>query len=201
MNQALARSEERSRVDRAHRPTLRLARPALTIHAGERKRFTTDPAHPSLIAPSIRSTGDVDQFRAWMSVSGDRFQAGLDPIPSVFLPERPWARGADFTLQELTPAELVDLERAARIYVFGHRDLVADFRAAIVRRYAPFKAALYRAERVEVQAGGELVVEGLPALMEVDELIVEDGGSVTMLTPFRLWTDHLRAGNTRKGGS
>lgn len=201
MNHALAPLVDSSWAGGAHLPTLQLARPALTIHAGERERLTTDPAHASLIAPSIRSTGDVDEFRAWMSVRGSRFQAGLDPLPSVFLPAHPWTRGADFAVEELTPAETLDLARAARIYVFGHRSLVAGFRDAIVRRYAPFRAASYRAERIDVHAGGELVVEGLPALLDIDELAVEDGGTVTLLTPFRLRTDHLRAGATREGGS
>lgn len=201
MNQALAQFADPSRAGDAQRARLRLVRPALTIHAGEREHLTADAAHASLIAPSIRSTDDIDEFRAWMSVSGDRVQAGLDPIPSAFLPERPWTRGADFTAEELTPAEAVDLERAAKVYVFGCRELVAGFRAAIIRRYAPFSAALYRAERIEVQAGGELVVDGLPALVEIDELIVEAGGTVTLMTPFRLRADHLRAGQAREGGS
>src|SRR4051794_17355920 len=136
MNRALAPRMDRPPAVIAQRPALRIARPALTIHAGERERLTTDPGHASLIAPSIRSTDDVDEFRAWMSVSGDRFQAGLDPIPAAFPPARPWARGTDFTAEDLTMAEAVDLERAARMYVFGHRPLVAGFRDAIVRRYA-----------------------------------------------------------------
>lgn len=160
----------------------------LVVPSGAAALITTDPDQPSLATGDIRFTGDVDEFRDWFAVPGDRFQAGLDPIPAEHLPERAWTKGSDFAPSDLTAAELEDLRRAATCYLFGHTPLVSAFRQAIEQYYAPFAAAFYQAGRIEVEAGASLTIRGYPAVVDIVELVVHEGGQLFITTPTRLTT-------------
>jgi hypothetical protein len=158
----------------------------IVVPAGTSAQITTAPGQQSLVAGDIRFTSDVDEFRDWFAVAGDRFQAGLDPIPPEHLPAGPWTRGSTFAPDELTVEELEALRRAASCYLFGRTALVSEYRDAIEQYYAPFGAAFYRAGRIEVERGASLSVRGYPAVVDIDELVVRQGGQVFIHTPARL---------------
>jgi hypothetical protein len=181
------------RPERVAPATLRIALPTIVVEAGQHAIITSQDDETSLLRPSIRWTENVDEFRDWMSVRGDGFQDGRAAIPHHHLPRSPWLRGATFEREELTLEELEDVKRAAAVYIFGRRQLVADFRTAIEREYAPFAAAFYRAQRIEIEPDAVLTVAGYPAVLELDELTIRRGGNLTLLTPFRLAARVLNA--------
>ena len=169
--------------------------------AGLRTRSLVVPAgEPVLlrgleeVAPLERllTTEDLDQFKAWVGVADELIAAGtfLAP-PAEQAPAGPCsARHLDPAL-EPGSAEWRDLELAALQYLFGDSRTVEGYAGAVARHLAPFAAALYAAERIEIPAGATLVLAGYPSVLVVKELVIHAGGALKLLCPARVLVESL----------
>lgn len=135
-------------------------------------------------------TDDVDEFKSWIGLADDLIRSGVSMPPAQF-PQGPYSDRLAGPLEGLTDAEWKDVQLATNYYLFGQSSLVAAYKPAIVRHYAPFEAALYAAERIEIMAGGALTITGYPAILIVKDLIIHEGGKIQAYAATRMTADNL----------
>jgi hypothetical protein len=94
----------------------------------------------------------------------------------------PW-NGRKASLGSMSPEERIALDKAYYAYIFGNSRLVSTYREVLQACFSPFEAGIYRASLVRIEAQGDLIVQGCAAILDFDELIIEDGGRFILNAP------------------
>lgn len=165
-------------------------RDTLVVRSGAALHLTTRAGLQSTIAPHLQQLDNLDTFKAWIGVQDERFECGAVPMPTD-LPSGPWTGGADFDVDGLSAQQRTDIGLAARCYLFGYSRLVATYRDAITRVYAPFTVAAYMIRHLTIEPGAELTVSGAPALLLFDQIDLYRGGRMVFHDPFSMCVRHL----------
>lgn len=138
----------------------------------------------------IVRTDDSLQFKSWIGISNSLIRSNQYLPPAEF--PQTAARRLEQAKDSLSYEELRDLQRAYNYYFFGNSDLVEDYSAALRIHYAPFEAALYGGELVEILPQASIEVRERPAILLFRELVIHDGGSLKLFTPCRVNAEVLR---------
>jgi len=140
----------------------------------------------SVAKPIELVTSDLALYAQW--VGSATVAAAHVEMP---LPERPWPGRAVETLADLTEAERIDVERARHALLFGDASAVEGYRAVVEKVHAPFRANVFALRSLYVAAGAQVVVTGLPAVLVVDRVTIEELGQLTLVTACRAWINRL----------
>ena len=154
----------------------------LVVPAGAHLELSTE--RPSALEPQLRVTPSLEQYKQWIGRQ-DRAEHDLGAAPAPLRTEL-----AD-DLQSLDADQLADLERAGQIYLFGDSRQVASYRRSLERLRGPFRAALYAARRVVIEVGARLSVSGDPAILLIEELVLQGSGQLVTTTPTHATFAHL----------
>lgn len=149
----------------------------LTVPTGTTAYLSSDPDLGSALAPRSLRTGSIDEFKSWMSLD-DESHARTPERMRWEPPAAPWSGREVSDAEALSDPEREQVERAYWAYVYGDSHLVKSYRQVLERCYAPFEAALYTASRVSVEPDASLIVTGAPAILLLEDLIIEAGGSL-----------------------
>ncbi|MCG8367929.1 MAG: hypothetical protein MJA27_31925 [Pseudanabaenales cyanobacterium] len=150
---------------------------SLLIGNNVQKNLSSDLEKHSSITPKIFITKNLDQYKSWIG----RDDTGVEDTPWV-LPTALWNDRKISVVNELTPEEVENVEKAGRVYIFGNSALVRSYREIIEFCNAPFEVAVYAARKVIIKPGGSLIVSGIPAILLFEELEIHSLGNLAIYT-------------------
>jgi hypothetical protein len=159
----------------------------VVVRSGE--TLVLDGSDTATLPVSRLVSSDLDQFKAWIGIPDTDIRSGTC-LPPRLLPG-PYTRELEDRKETLAPAQWENLLLATNYYLFGDSSRVVEFRAAVERHLAPFKASLYVLEYLVVQAGGSLVIAGDPTALVVNTFDLELGGHVKVFSPVRVLVETL----------
>ncbi|MDN3055401.1 hypothetical protein PH213_12800 [Streptomyces sp. SRF1] len=157
----------------------------LEVPADSAAYLTTD-SRATLAAGRLLVTGDLNQYKQWIGRPDDE----CADVP-LELPE-PWTAGTGRDCRDLTAAEQRALEIAGNAYLFGDSRRVTEYRPVLESYRAPFMASVYAARRVHILPGATLVVDGQPAILLFEDVVLHDGGRLITHTPTNAVFGRLR---------
>jgi len=166
------------------------AEPSQSIRVLEGQRLVLD-GKTGPIVPKLVSTNSLVEYTSWIGLP-DEEAPPLAELEKYWPLPRPCAN-PDARLADLDDAELTLLDRAAWHYVFGDSRRVESYRRLIETVSAPFCAAIYATGNVEIMAGAEMIVEGIPAILLFDNVRIHSTGRLVTYTPC-----NARFGNLEK---
>ena len=135
-----------------------------------------NPKQNALLAPVMLQTSDLAVFKSLVG------RPDHNPAKTHWdLPSRVWSGRKVASAAELSEIERQDIELAYHNYIYGDAGVVASYKSIIEQLHGQFEIAVYAAKRVTLGPGSVLEVSGAPALLLVDELII-NGGRLQFLT-------------------
>lgn len=164
-----------------------------TVKAGSQVILSTTLDSANSYLPCFRHTNQLEQFKAWIGMPDALFQEG-SLVFDRELPSEPWSSRHLTSATELTPREQEDLQKAGYAYLFGNSQLplVASYQSILEKLHAPFAVAVWAIEKIRVEAGSSLVVQGkLPAALILGELEIVAGGNIQLCAPTHLMVQKL----------
>lgn len=164
------------------RPAVECSTPLLEVGGGTKALLTTDPSGVSALEPRRIETDCIEEYKAWIGVDNETYRQGGASAHRWELPRRPWIGPSAGDPAELAVDELDDVQKALAAYLFADSAEVASYRRVLERLYAPFRAAIYAARAVRIEAGAQLTVVGLPAVLVFQQLDIVAGGQLRLMT-------------------
>jgi hypothetical protein len=138
--------------------------------------YLTTGERAAAMAARVLVTDDLDRYKQWIG----RPDEGCADV-RLELPD-PWEAGTSREYRQLSAAERHTIEVAGKAYLFGDSRLVPGYREVLEAYRAPFIAAVYAARHVEIAPGASLIIEGTPAVLLFEELVVHDSGRLITTT-------------------
>lgn len=157
----------------------------VTVRAG--KTVALD----ALVRPHAIETRDLAEYKAWVGVEDHDIDPDQFPLREDQIPSQAWSGRPVTSLADLTDEERIDVERAKDLYLFGYSPWAESYRQVIETCFAPFTANVYCAEWVRIAPEGRLVIDGVPAVLVVNRLTIDDGGQLAVNAVCRAWIGHL----------
>lgn len=145
----------------------------------------------SAIAPHVVTTWSLAELKSWIGVPDAGIDPATFPVDLAQVPDGAWNGRRVRGLRDLTPAERENVERAANLYVFGYSPWAESYREVVEICHAPFRAQVYPIRSLSVGPGARLVIAGEPAVLLVDDLVLEGGGQLALYTVCRAWIGRL----------
>jgi len=163
----------------------------LIVKSGSQVVISTTLALSAPFQPCLRSTNNLDQFKAWIGLPNSLFEQGVFSFTKE-LPSKPWMPKAVSDTSSLSPAEREDIQRASYAYIFGNSKLVDGYKQVIEKLHAPFEVAVCAIEKVIIEAGGSLIIQGSrPAVLIFGELEIIEGGNIKIYAPTNMTVQKL----------
>lgn len=148
---------------------------AIEVGAGGTAYLTADER---TVRPAARLlvTGDIDRFKRWIGRPDEEGAEAGVPLPG------PWPERAGRDAGGLTAAEWRTLNLAGNAYLFGDSRRVPEYKHLLETYRAPFTAAVHAVRKVVIGPEASLVVEGIPAILVFEELVIHDTGRLVAYT-------------------
>ncbi|MEB3311177.1 MAG: hypothetical protein VKJ02_13185 [Snowella sp.] len=167
-------------------------RELLTVKADSQVVLSTTLDRSTSYGPCLRQTNQFDQFKAWIGMPNALFEQGVFSFTQA-LPSSPWPSNYFPESSRLTDLEKENIQKAGYAYLFGNSQLVASYKAVIEKLHAPFEVAVWAIEKIRIEAGSSLIIQGdLPAVLMVGELEIVEGGNITLYSPTNLTVQKLQ---------
>jgi hypothetical protein len=158
---------------------------SVTVRAAKTVRLDT------LVRPRSIETRDLGEYKSWVGVEDHEIDPDQFPLRESQIPSQAWSGRPVTSLADLTDEERIDVERARDLYLFGYSPWTESYRQVIETCFAPFTAKVYCAESVRIAPEGRLVIDGVPAILLVNRLTIDDGGQLAITAVCRAWIGHL----------
>lgn len=163
---------------------------ALTVQSGSTIVFSTTSDAPSHLASRLCTTDRFDQFKAWVGLPDVKFEQGIFPLPEQ--PSTQWIQAKVPNAEHLTDVEKENIQTAGFAYLFGDSKRVESYQAAIETLHAPFEAVVYALDRLTIEPGGCLIVEGnRPVILLFNHLTIVQGGIIQLYCPTTMTVQQL----------
>jgi hypothetical protein len=166
--------------------------PEVTIQPGQVLTLSDNAGSTTPVDPILRETRALDVYKSWIGVADADYPPGSPSLTHWPCPERPWNGRPISRETDLTPGEWVDVELAAKAYIFGNSRLVQSYRPAIEACCGPFRTFIYPIRRLTVMPGARLVVTGEPAILLVEDVIIHESGQIAFYAVARVEIGALR---------
>ena len=161
------------------------------VRAGSQVIFSTSLDGSNFYRPCFRQTNQFDQFKVWIGIPNEVCEQEVFSFARE-LPSKPWASDYLPEIGELTPLEQEDIEKAGYAYLFGDSQQVASYQGIIEKLHAPFEVAVWAIEKIRVEAGSSLIIQGdFPAVLIVRELEIVAGGNIQLCAPTHMMVQKL----------
>lgn len=166
-------------------------RELFTVKAGSQAIFSTTLDRSTSYLPCLRQTNQFDQFKAWIGMPNELFEQEVFSFPKE-LPSKPWPSNYLPEINDLTTLEQEDIQKAGYAYLFGNSQLVDSYKAVIEKLHAPFEVAVWAIEKIRIEAGSSLIIQGdLPAVLIVRKLEIVAGGNIQLCAPTHMMVQKL----------
>ncbi|TFI53152.1 hypothetical protein BLD44_017600 [Mastigocladus laminosus UU774] len=164
---------------------------SLIIKSGSQVVISTTLDMSALFQPCLRSTKNLDQFKAWIGIPNSLFEQGVFSFTKE-LPSKPWMSKAVSDISSLSLAEQEDIERAGYAYLFGNSKLVDSYKEVLEKLHAPFEVAVCAIKKVVIESGGSLIIQGSrPAVLIFGELEIIEGSTIKIYAPTNMTVQQL----------
>lgn len=159
--------------------------PSLVVPANERLVLA------EVATPVVRKTADIAQYKEWIGLENALIdEAALEGLPA--LPRHAWPQGrTPTTLDDLSAAELADVQAAANTYLWGDSRLVRSYKEALDLFYGPFEVDVYVIDRLVIEPGASLIVADRPTALLCNAIELHDSGALKLYSITRMWVQTL----------
>jgi hypothetical protein len=129
-------------------------------------------------------TNDIDVLKRWIGRADDEGMEQAD------LPSGEWT-GPALARHELSPEQLVDVEKAAHIYLYGDSRLVRSYREVLESSFGTVEVDLWMGDKLVIETGASLLLRRPTALL-VREVEIHEGGNLYLYNVASLALGTLR---------
>jgi hypothetical protein len=162
------------------------------VNAGSQVILSTTLDSSISYLPCLRQTNQFDQFKGWIGMPNELFEQEMFSFTKE-LPSKPWPSNYLPEINNLTPLEQEDIQKAGYAYLFGNSQLVDSYKAVIEKLHAPFEVAVWAIEKIRIEAGSSLIIQGgLPAVLIFGELEIVAGGNIQLCAPTHMMVQTLK---------
>lgn len=163
----------------------------LIVKSGSNVVISTTLDLQTPFQPCLRITKNLNQFKVWIGMPNSLFEEEVfsftKELPSNSCIPESFADKSSFSL-----AEEKDIQRASYAYLFGNSKLVDGYKEIIEKFYAPFEVAVCAIEKIVIESGGSLIIQGSrPALLILRELEILQGGNIKIYAPTNMTVQKL----------
>lgn len=166
-------------------------REQLIVKSGSNLVISTTLDSEESFQPCLRTTNNLDQFKAWIGMSDSLFEQGVFS-QTEDLPLKSWTPKPVTDKSKLTPTEQQEIERASYNYIFGNSKLVESYKEIVETLHAPFEIAVCAIKKVVIEPGSSLIIQGSrPAVLIFGELEIIEDGQVKIYAPTNMTVQKL----------